>query len=107
LADGFGALLEFQLEEAQDALEETEKLLDKAVEAREESAERMKEINEELRADDGQNKEELQQRLAEEDQDTKSKINTLMLHMFFMTAYDGDFYESFEVRRKQVEQILL
>lgn len=49
----------------------------------------------------------LSQRLAEEDQDTKSKINTLMLHMFFMTAYDGDFYESFEVRRKQVEQILL
>lgn len=67
LADGFGALLDFQLEKAQEALEEIEGLLDKATEAREESAERMKEINEELRADDGQNKEALQQRLAEEE----------------------------------------
>lgn len=65
--DGLSDLFAFQLEEAQDALEETEKLLDKAVEAREQSAERMKEINEELRADDGQNKEALQQRLAEEE----------------------------------------
>ena len=65
--DGLSDLFAFQLEEAQDALEETEKLLDKAVEAREKSAERMKEINEELRADDGQNKEALQQRLAEEE----------------------------------------
>ena len=65
--DGLSDLFAFQLEEAEDALEETEKLLDKAVEAREQSAERMKEINEELRADDGQNKEELQQRLAEEE----------------------------------------
>lgn len=67
LADGFGALLDFQLEKAQEALEEIEELLDKATEAREESAERMKEINEELRADDGRNKEALQQRLAEEE----------------------------------------
>lgn len=67
LADGFGALLDFQLEKAQEALEEIEELYDKAVEAREESAARMQEINNELRADDGQNKEELQQRLAEEE----------------------------------------
>lgn len=67
LAEGFGALLDFQLEEAQEALEKVEKLYDKAVEAREESAERMKQINDELRADDGQNKEALQQRLAEEE----------------------------------------
>lgn len=65
--DGLADLFAFQLEEAQDALEETEKLLDKAVEAREESAERLKQINEELRADEGQNKEALQQRLAEEE----------------------------------------
>ncbi|MBQ2576340.1 MAG: YkgJ family cysteine cluster protein, partial [Lachnospiraceae bacterium] len=49
----------------------------------------------------------LSDRLSEEDQDTRKKINTLMLHMFFMTGYDGDFYECFEVRRKQAEQILL
>lgn len=67
LADGFGALLDFQLEKAQEALEEIEELYDKAVEAREESAARMQEINNELRADDGQNKEALQQRLAEEE----------------------------------------
>lgn len=65
--DGLGDLFAFQLEEAQEALKETEKLLDKAVEARQQSADRMKEINEELRADDGQNKEELQQRLSEEE----------------------------------------
>lgn len=67
LAEGFGALLEFQLEEAKEALESVTALYDKAVEAREESAERMKQINDELRADDGQNKEALQQRLAEEE----------------------------------------
>lgn len=65
--DGIGDLFAFQLEEAQEALKETEKLLDKAVEAREQSADRMKEINDELRNDDGQNKEALQQRLAEEE----------------------------------------
>ena len=67
LAEGFGALLEFQLEEAKEALEEVTELYDKAVEARQESADRMKQINDELRADDGQNKEALQQRLAEEE----------------------------------------
>lgn len=67
LADGFGALLDFQLEKAQEALEEIEELLDKATEAREESAARVQEINNELRADDGRNKEALQQRLAEEE----------------------------------------
>lgn len=67
IQDGLGALFDFQLEELQEALKEIEDMLDKAVEARENSAERMKEINEELRADDGQNKEELQQRLAEEE----------------------------------------
>lgn len=67
LAEGFGALLDFQLEEAQEALDEITELYDKAVEAREKSAERMKEINEELRADDGANKEALQERLAEEE----------------------------------------
>lgn len=67
LAEGFGALLEFQLEEAKEALESVTELYDKAVEAREESAERMKQINDELKADDGQNKEALQQRLAEEE----------------------------------------
>lgn len=67
LAEGFGALLDFQLEEAQDALDEITELYDKAVDARQESADRMKQINEELRADEGQNKEALQQRLAEEE----------------------------------------
>lgn len=67
IADGFGALLDFQLEEAKEALDEITDLYDKAVEAREESAERMKEINDELRNDDGVNKEALQQRLAEEE----------------------------------------
>lgn len=65
--DGLSDLFAFQLEEAQDALDEVTKLYDKAVEAREKSAERMKEINEELRADDGANKEALQERLAEEE----------------------------------------
>ena len=65
--DGLGDLFAFQLEEAQEALDEITALYDKAVEAREESAERMKEINDELRNDDGQNKEALQQRLAEEE----------------------------------------
>ena len=67
IADGFGALLDFQLEEAQEALEKITELYDKAVEAREASAERMKEINDELRSDEGANKEALQQRLAEEE----------------------------------------
>ena len=65
--DGLSDLFAFQLEEAEDALDEITELYDKAVEAREQSADRMKEINEELRADDGQNKEALQQRLAEEE----------------------------------------
>ena len=67
LAEGFGALLDFQLEEAQEALEKVEELYDKAVEAKQESANRMKKINDELRNDDGANKEALQQRLAEEE----------------------------------------
>lgn len=67
LAEGFGALLDFQLEEAQEALDEVTKLYDKAVEAREKSAERLKEINDELRNDEGANKEALQERLAEEE----------------------------------------
>ena len=67
LAEGFGDLLAFQLEEAQEALDEITELYDKAVEARKESADRMKQINDELRADEGQNKEALQQRLAEEE----------------------------------------
>lgn len=67
IQDGLGALFDFQLEEMKEALDEIEKLYDKAVEAREESAERMKQINEELRNDEGQNKEALQQRLAEEE----------------------------------------
>ena len=65
--DGLSDLFALQLEEAEDALDEITELYDKAVEAREESADRMKEINEELRDDDGQNKEALQQRLAEEE----------------------------------------
>ena len=67
IAEGFGALIDFQLEEAQEALDEITELYDKAVEARQESADRMKQINDELRADEGQNKEALQQRLAEEE----------------------------------------
>lgn len=67
IADGFGALLDFQLEEAQEALEKITELYDKAVEAREASAERLKEINDELRNDEGANKEALQERLAEEE----------------------------------------
>lgn len=67
IADGFGSLLEYQLEELQDALDKVTELYDKAVDAREESAERLKQINDDLRNDDGQNKEALQQRLAEEE----------------------------------------
>ena len=65
--DGLSDLFAFQLEEAKEALDEITDLYDKAVEAREQSADRMKEINEELRNDDGANKEALQQRLAEEE----------------------------------------
>ena len=65
--DGLSDLFAFQLEEAQNALDEITDLYDKAVEARQESTDRMKQINDELRADEGQNKEALQQRLAEEE----------------------------------------
>ncbi len=65
--DGLSDFFSLQVEEAQEALDEITELYDKAVEAREQSADRLKEINEELRNDDGQNKEALQQRLAEEE----------------------------------------
>lgn len=64
--DGLGDLFAFQVEEAQEALEEIEGLLDKATEAREKSAERVEQINQEIRDSDGQNKANLEQMLADE-----------------------------------------
>lgn len=66
LADGFTALLDYQIEEAEERLENIEELLDKAVELREDSEERIEEINEQLKDSDVANKESLKQQLADE-----------------------------------------
>lgn len=66
LADGFTALLDYQIEEAEERLEKVEKLLDKAVDLREESEEKIEEINDKLRESDTGNTEALKQQLADE-----------------------------------------
>ena len=66
LAEGFTALLDYQIEEAEKRLEDIEKLLDKAVELREDSEERIEEINDKLKDSDVANKEALKQQLADE-----------------------------------------
>lgn len=66
LAEGFTALLDYQIEEAERRLEDVEKLLDKAVELREDSEEKIEEINGKLRDSDKGNTEALKQQLADE-----------------------------------------
>lgn len=66
LAEGFTALLDYQIEEAEKRLEDIEELLDKAVELREDSEERIEEINDKLKDSDVANKEALRQQLADE-----------------------------------------
>ncbi len=66
LAEGFNALLDYQIEEAEKRLEDIEELLDKAVELREDSEERIEEINDKLKESDVANKEALKQKLADE-----------------------------------------
>lgn len=66
LAEGFTALLDYQIEEAEKRLEDIEELLDKAVELRENSEERIEEINDKLKDSDVANKEALKQKLADE-----------------------------------------
>lgn len=66
LAEGFTALLDYQIEEAEKRLEDIEELLDKAVELREDSEERIEEINDKLKDSDVANKEALKQQLADE-----------------------------------------
>ena len=66
LAEGFTALLDYQIEEAEKRLEDVEELLDKAVELREDSEERIEEINDKLKDSDVANKEALKQQLADE-----------------------------------------
>ena len=67
LAEGFTALLDYQIEEAEKRLEDIEELLDKAVELREDSEERIEEINDKLKDSDVANKEALKQQLADEE----------------------------------------
>ena len=66
LADGFTALLDYQIEEAEKRLEDVEELLDKAVELREDSEEKIEEINNKLKESDKGNTEALKQQLADE-----------------------------------------
>lgn len=66
LADGFSALFEMQLEEMEEHLEELEEMYDKAVELRQESQQRIAEINQQLRNDNSGNTEHLKQQLADE-----------------------------------------
>lgn len=66
LADGFTALLDYQIEEAEKRLEDVEELLDKAVELREESEEKIEEINDKLKESGQGNTEALKQQLADE-----------------------------------------
>lgn len=66
LADGFTALLDYQIEEAEKRLEDVEELLDKAVELREDSESKIEEINDKLKESDQGNTEALKQQLADE-----------------------------------------
>lgn len=66
LADGFTALLDYQIEEAEKRLEDVEELLDKAVELREDSESKIEEINNKLKESDQGNTEALKQQLADE-----------------------------------------
>lgn len=66
LAEGFTALLDYQIEEAEKRLEDVEELLDKAVELREDSESKIEEINDKLKESDKGNTEALKQQLADE-----------------------------------------
>lgn len=66
LAEGFTALLDYQIEEAEKRLEDVEELLDKAVELREDSESKIEEINNKLKESDKGNTEALKQQLADE-----------------------------------------
>lgn len=66
LAEGFTALFDYQIEEAEKRLEEVEELLDKAVEMRAESESKIEEINNKLKESDQGNTEALKQQLADE-----------------------------------------
>lgn len=66
LAEGFTALLDYQIEEAEKRLEDVEELLDKAVELREDSESKIEEINNKLKESDQGNTEALKQQLADE-----------------------------------------
>lgn len=64
--DAMGDYFALQVEEAQQALDDITELLDKATEAREESAERVKQINDEIKDSDASNRANLEQQLADE-----------------------------------------
>lgn len=66
IAEGFTALLDYQIEEAEERLEDIEKLLDKAVELRQDSEEKIDEINNKIKDSDKGNVEALKQQLADE-----------------------------------------
>lgn len=66
LAEGFTALLDYQIEEAEKRLEDVEELLNKAVELREDSESKIEEINDKLKESDKGNTEALKQQLADE-----------------------------------------
>ena len=66
LAEGFTALFDYQIEEAEKRLEEVEELLDKAAEMRAESESKIEEINNKLKESDQGNTEALKQQLADE-----------------------------------------
>ena len=66
LAEGFTALLDYQIEEAEKRLEDVEELLDKAVELRQDSEQKIEEINDKLKESDKGNTEALKQQLADE-----------------------------------------
>lgn len=66
LAEGFKALLDYQIEEAEKRLEDIEELLDKAVDLRQDSEEKIEEINNKIKDSDRGNVEALKQQLADE-----------------------------------------
>lgn len=66
LAEGFTALLDYQIEEAEKRLEDIEELLDKAVDLRQDSEEKIEEINNKIKDSDRGNVEALKQQLADE-----------------------------------------
>lgn len=66
IADAFSTLLEFEIEEAQEALDKATKMHDKSVKQVEASQSRLKELNEEMRNANGAQLESLKQKTADE-----------------------------------------